>query len=458
MKLQLEPLLVILALLSAPLAWSQAGSSDSSQSGSADSSQQQSSDGPQPVFTHPEELPPLAMLSEVTAHSYINLGVGASLGWDSNDAAFAYKGYSQTVFIASPSIELRQSRPTLMWFVGASGSITESNGPGYYNTSNPTASGGFIYQINRRWLINVKDHYMYSADPFRQYLVFTSAPTYNQPNPTVYSPLSTTESNYGDIDLTYQIGAHDSLTFTGTENFSRYLHTTLSAYNVYSWGGASSYQHVFSARLAAGGSYSFTALDFGHGQSRSGIQNFSGFASYVLRPHMSVTGWIGPEYTTTKNLVPIFCDPFGCFIEEFHNKSWSTAFGGNFKWSGQRNAANLSISRSISNGGILLGIVQLYQVNGNFARQLSPRWNLNLGVLYGNNNGYSTRLHAQHLSSFSSYLGFTRQLTPSLNAGLQYIRIYETQKNIIIGPAAPKWTDNRILFTIQYAWNHSLGR
>jgi hypothetical protein len=43
MKLQFGPFLITLALLSAPPAWSQAGSADSPQSGSNDSSQQQSS-------------------------------------------------------------------------------------------------------------------------------------------------------------------------------------------------------------------------------------------------------------------------------------------------------------------------------------------------------------------------------------------------------------------------------
>ena len=61
-------------------------------------------------------------------------------------------------------------------------------------------------------------------------------------------------------------------------------------------------------------------------------------------------------------------------------------------WSGQRNAFRAGVSKSISDGGILLGIVQLYQASANYTRQLNPRWNLNAGMLYGDNNGYSTRL------------------------------------------------------------------
>src|SRR5208337_43289 len=111
MKLRFGRFLITLAVLSAPVAWSQAGS--------ADSSQQQSSNGPQPVFTHPEDKPPLAMLEEVTSRSFINFGIGAISAWDSNAAAFAYRGYSQTLFIISPSLEVKQTRPTLMWYVSA---------------------------------------------------------------------------------------------------------------------------------------------------------------------------------------------------------------------------------------------------------------------------------------------------------------------------------------------------
>ena len=40
---------------------------------------------------------------------------------------------------------------------------------------------------------------------------------------------------------------------------------------------------------------------------------------------------------------------------------------------------------------------------------------------------------------------------------MQYLRYYETQKYLYPN-SAPKWTDNRIQFTLQYNWGHSLGR
>jgi len=99
----------------------------------------------------------------------------------------------------------------------------------------------------------------------------------------------------------------------------------------------------------------------------------------------------------------------------------------------------------------------MYQFNGNYIRQLSPRWSFALGGLYGNNSGYSTLYHLQHLNSFVGNVGLTRLLTPSISANIQYLRYWETQMHIF-GAAAPKWTDNRVQFTLQYNWGHSLGR
>ncbi len=459
MNLQLGTLLVVMALLPAPLAWSQIGTGDAPQGGSVDSSQQQSADGPQPAFTHPEQRPPLAMLDELTEHNFLNVGLGATVAWDSNANSFGYQPYSRTLFIVNPSIELKQTRPTLTWYVSANGGLTTSTGQGYYNTSNPTASAGITYNIDKHWQISAYDSYLYSSDPYQQYLAYLGSPTYNQPNPAVYVPLTTTQQNSGVLDLTYRIGPHDTLTFSGTESFRRFLHNdAFSNYNLTTWGGSSSYQHLFSPKFSAGGAYSYGSLDFGHGQSRSGIQTLEAFANYQFSPHLSVGGWIGPQDTATKNKIPIFCTPYGCYIEVFHNNMWDVAYGGNFGWSGQRNAATVSFSKSVSDGGVGFGIAHVYTVNGNYVRQLDPRWNLQLGVLWGDTNGAASQLTVhQHLNALAGNAGLTRQITPALSASVQYLRYYETQK-YIYPTSAPKWTDNRIQFTLQYNWGHSLGR
>ena len=169
MKLQFVPFLLVTVLVSAP-AWSQSGPSLTPTT-PVDTSQPQGDSGPQAVFTHPEEKPPLAFLDEITAHSYVNVGLGVTTAWDSNAAAFSYQPYSQTLFMFNPSLALRQTRPNFTWYVGAYGTLSTSTTPGYYDTSSPSANAGFTYNINKHWQINASDSYAYSYNPFQQYLV-----------------------------------------------------------------------------------------------------------------------------------------------------------------------------------------------------------------------------------------------------------------------------------------------
>ena len=194
----------------------------------------------------------------------------------------------------------------------------------------------------------MKDSYIYTNDPFAPYLTYDGVPTFNDPNPVIYIPQAVTEANVGSVDLTYQMSQHDSLTFTGGESFQRYFNTGLAANNSYSYSAGSNYQHEFSARLSAGGGYSFTAIDYGHGLSRSGIQAIIGFASYQLSPTMYVTGFMGPEYTASKDIVPTFCFPgFGCFgYHAQYQAEWNLAEGATFGWSGTRNALRARIQAS----------------------------------------------------------------------------------------------------------------
>ena len=475
MKIQFGPFLIVLALLAAPLAWpqsgsggsssggsssggsSQSGSSDSSQNGASDSSQSPESSGPKQVFTHPEQKPPLALLDEVTAHSFIQLGLALGTSWDSNAASFAAQGYSQTLLTVGPSIGIEQVHPGVAWQVQYSGGFMYAPTRTAYNSFNHDFTGGALWQFSPHWQVAANDSYIYTADPFQTYLVNQGVPTYNQPNPTIYIPLAVLEQNSADLDLSNKLTAYDSLTFTGTENFRRYLHTSYSLYDEYTWGGLVAYQHSFSARLLGGTAWSYTAIDIGHGTSRSGIQMYQVFGSYKINPHMVVTGWVGPELTNTKNIIPVLCTPYGCFKEIAHQSAWSTAFGGSFGWQGVRNAASIDFSKQVTDGGGLLGVVRLYVADASFRRQLTPKWNFSAGLSYGSNLGISTLYAHRHLDALTGTVTLVRQISPAWYVSGQYLRFYQKQANIYTAQV-PKWTDNRMQISLQYNWGHSLGR
>ncbi len=475
MKREVGLFLVAFAVLSGPYAWSQTGgdpsqtgSTDQTQSGSTDQSQNSSSDqspsstGPQVAYTHPEQLPPLTMLNEVTANTGIKLNVATAL----SENYGTYSGsaeYWQTWGSVLGGVHITQIRPTVVWDLGYNGGVFLRSAPPLpgsrsYTTLNQNARANILWQLAKRWQLAVTDYYVYTNDPFEPYLTIDHVPTFNDPNPVVYVPQAITESNVASVNLTYQMTAHDSLTFTGGESFQRFFNSAYSAYNSYSYSGGSDYQHVFSARLAAGGGYSFTALDYGHGASRSGIQAITGFASYQLSPTMYITGFIGPEYTSSKDIVPSFCFPgFGCFgYHAAYQSEWNLAEGGTFGWSGTRNALRVGFRHQVSNGGGFIGTARIYQATAAYRRPLTQHWNFFAGLSYNNSRSITQYSPGGFFNTLTGTAGISRNISQSWSARVYYAAIHESYRYSLPHPSTVG--TNGVGIALQYSWGHSLGR
>lgn len=485
MKRKLGLSLLVLAVLAvAPHAWSQtgsdqpqSGSSDQSQSGSTDQSpsgstdqsqngpadQSPSSTGPQVAYTHPEQLPPLTMLNEVTASTGIKLSVNTGVLANYNSqGGTSPQNYWQTLSQIGGGVHITQVRPTLAWNLAYNGGVSISNlsnaGGTSYTSLNQSANGNVLWQFAKRWQLNVRDSYVYTDDPFSPFLTIDGVPTFNNPNPTLYIPLAITEQNVGSLVLTYQMAQHDTLSFSGGESFQRFYDTSLAAQDSYSYSGGADYQHSFSARFSAGGGYSFTALDFGHGLSRSGVQAITGSVTYQLSPTMYVSGFMGPEYTASKDIVPAFCFPgFGCFgYHAVYQAEWNIAEGATFGWSGARNALRVGFRHQVSNGGGLLGAVQLYQVTAGYRRPLSQHWNFFAGFAYNNSLSIVQHSSNRFLDSLQATVNLSRNISQSWIATVYYSAIHTNQQYLTTQPYT--LGANGFGITLRYSWGHSLGR
>jgi hypothetical protein len=492
MKHQLGLSLVVLAVLAVPSAWSQTGS-DQSQSGSTDQSQsgsssqpqsgptnqsqsgspdqsqggstdqgQQSSTGPQVAYTHPEQLPPLTLLNEVTANTGLKLSLLTGLLLNHNAYGGTTSSYWETLGMLGGGIHITQIRPTLLWDLRYQGGVSLTaltvKNANYATNLNQNGGVKILWQFASRWQLAVDDRYIYTNDPFEPYLTNAGVPTFNNPNPVFYAPQAITESNVGSATLTYKLGEHDNLNFTGGESFQRYINTPLSANNSYSYSGGASYDHDLSARLSLGAAYNFTALDYGHGLSRSGITAITPFGSYRLTPSMYITGFFGPEYTANKDIVPTFCFPgFGCFgYHAAYEAKWNLAEGATFGWSQTRNAVRLGFRHQNSDGGGLLGTVRLYQITASYRRALTQNWDLTAGISYNNSLSVSQYHANQFLKALQGNVSLGRNITPAWNATMYYATIHQSQN--YYSPQASTLGSNGLGLSLRYSWSHSLGR
>jgi len=517
MKRQLRPILAAVALLCAPLAWSQSGfpdstlntssdpqqtgatnssqsgagdvsqssSGDASQSGAGDTSQSGSGDtsqigagdtsqsglgGPQDTFSHPEKLPPLNLFNDAVSHTGYSFNFSAGTMAQYVSAGNGLSSYWDNYSLFSGGISIVQARPKLLWSAGYTAGVNTTVGTtnyGNYSNVNQLATAQIIWQLASRWQFRLKDTYFYSDDPFQPFYTYIGQPLPNYPNPIIYFPQTVVEQNQATADLTYLLGAHDSVDFTGGESFQRFLRGVSEEnlpgfsglWDSVTYSGGGFYQHLFSSKLAAGEGYVFTALDFGHGQSRAGVQTFQTFASYKFSPRLQVSGWVGPELTGTKDLVPVFCLPSGCLVEIQRNSYFNVAEGGSVSWiASSKNAMGLQYVNSITNGGGVFGAVKFYQVTATYGRPLTRKWRLGAGFVYANSSSISNYNGSQYLYSSQGTVSLGRQLNEALTLNTYYSFIHQTQNYYGLLGVPVTLTTSGVGFTIRYTWNHALGR
>jgi len=461
---------------------SQSGAPDGAQNGAPDTpaaggggdndGSQLGLGGPQATFSHPEKLPPMTMFTDQVSHTgytftfsagevaqYLSGGYGGS------------PGYWDNLNLVNAGLNIVQARPTILWSLGYNGGVSTTTGTvnSTYSNLNQAVNAHIIWAFAKRWQFRFKDSYFYSDDPFQPFFTFLSAPTPNNPNPAIYFPQTILEQNQASADITYLLGPHDSVDFNGGESFQHYLRGIADSnnsgfnpgalWNSTTYSGGVFYQHVFSPRLSAGEGYIFQALDFGHGQSRAGVQTFQTYANYRISPRMTISGWVGPERTGTKDIVPLICFPSGCLIEVMHMTYWNVAEGATFSWAAPHgNSFGAQYSHSITNGGGIFGAVRFYQIVATYNRPVNRNWSFSAGLWYSDSQSISDYEGQSYLYSKQGTITFSRKINQDWNLSSYFALIHQNQ-NYYGNLGLPTSVSTAgIGVTVQYAWNHSVGR
>lgn len=458
MKSGFGVLVMAMVLLLAAGAWSQSQSQDDT--GSATDTQVQQ--GPKPEFTYPDTTPSLDFLSQAAENSSLTLGIGGGIGYYNNIYRVSNNNQSRVIYDVRPIVKIQQFRPNLAWKLSYAGGLQTYSQPstvrtGGYNTLfSQNAGVDILWQIAHHWQLHALDDFVYSANPFDSYLTNPGTPTVNNPAPETFFPLSRYTRNNGLLELTHQLTLHDTLDFSGTSYLRRTANAdlvTVPFYNLVSYAGRASYNHQFSPQLTLGAGYNYNSMDFGHGVQRTGAQTIMLSAEYLIRPHIVLSGWIGPEYSSTKSIVSI--PILGLvFYQTVHTSMWSTAGGLTLGWQGIRNSFRANFSRQVSDGGGILATTQTYRAGATFRRQLRPRWYGEVGISYWNNT--SITIANRKFSYALGSLSVSHEISRSFNATFQYAYSKENQENVFLG--APGYNQNRIQFTVDYNWHHPLGR
>jgi hypothetical protein len=176
-----------------------------------------------------------------------------------------------------------------------------------------------------------------------------------------------------------------------------------------------------------------------------------------ISKRFTLTGFIGPQYSENQGLAPVTAQPT-------QSSQWSVAGGAEGVWKNQHTSLSAGYSRTISDGGGVLGAVRLQTVHGDFRRQLTPGWSAALTASHGTNQSLTVPFatSASSINQTSAGVSVERNVGKSIGLRMGYSHDFQEQ----FGVPGPTQTSplqtldasrNRFFFTLSYQWAKPLG-
>jgi len=363
---------------------------------------------PSPVLQGPGHLggeaPQLATQSDLATHNVILGGITLGAAFDSKGLYHAPAvpgdtGYatSDTRFFAQPSLAFQQTLKNVAWTLSYTPgvSISEHNTSDYQYAHN--VAGDLTWMPSHRVLIHLRQDYSLSTNPFETVGRVPLLPGLGGPLGPNYEgvlPETRRTSLVSNADITFRLGPHTSLGFTG--GFQKYDYASLST-----GGGTLPVNFInsqvvnasafFSEQLSASQTIGVQAIysdiySYGAETARTQAPTVLLYDTWQVNPHTTLTLFAGPEYVRSRDVLPITFLGITIYIP-FYEHSWEYMAGGTFTWMGRRNALDITGSRRISPGGGLMGTVAATYGGVAFRTRWTPRWTTELRVNFTDQTG-----------------------------------------------------------------------
>lgn len=331
-------------------------------------------------------------------------------------------------YLITPSFDFEETRPRLDWgLTYAPGFIKSQNLPNR-NLFSQDFGGHFTWLPSPHTSLSAQQTYVRSNNPFQQSAT-TPGPTIS-PNQTIFFPSLLQTSILSNAEYSYQFAEHSSIGLGGSFASERFDTTpksgpTQSLIRSQIASGNAYYSHQFSERNQLGVQYEGQVLRFPARDARTTTHTFLFFDEMKLTPNATFTVYGGPEYSLTANQVVVNLG-FIVITIPVRSNQWHTAAGAIYSWTGQRLAVTLNYTRRISDGGGLVGAVELNAGTATLSWRLTGRWSLTSTLTGADNQLLAIKTGQSELRTYSARAGTQYQLSRNLALEMSYERLNET--------------------------------
>ena len=377
-------------------------------------------------------------------------GVNVSATYDDNPLLLSSGIQSNTSETIFPNIRIEESSSRARWTLGYAGGLTVNQNITSENQGSHNVNFDSQFRLSPHVNLRVAETFSLTTGLFDAGNGSEVVAGSGGPNESLITPLATQRSSVTTVATNYHFSLNDMVGASGSFYDLHFTNvpagTQLTDTDTAS--GSAFWLHRIFHEDWGGLSYRFDHITSNPGNDVTQVHSFLAVDTLSLWKRLTLTGFIGPQYSESQGTGT---------AQPLQPSGWSVSGGAEGGWQGERTSVAAGYSRSVSDGGGVLGAVHLQAVHGNFRRVLVPGWAVALTASHGTNQSIFTT-GASSITVTSAGIALERNVGKSIGLRLGYT--HDFQEQYLALPSATPTLDasrNRFFVTLSYQWAKPLG-
>lgn len=382
-----------------------------------------------PVFASGVMLPTVPGEDELPAN-LLKGSVTVGANYDDNVFPNVSPRQWDVDYSVRPAISFTETRPRLEWNLDYSPGIEISQQYFFRNIFAQRLGANFIWRATPHGTFSGEQDYLVTTDPFAGVTTTSPVPTI-APNETIYVPNVRQTWLLTHLLYSYRTSAQTTMGVGGTYSLQWFdtipkSGPTTALIHAQVASGEAFIARKLTAQNQLGFQYGAQVLRFPAADARTTTHSFLIFDQMNFSDHNVLTLYGGPEYSLTHNEAVLNLG-FVVVTLPVNANEWTGSGGVMYNWTGNRMAASIDVSRRVSEGGALVGAVELTSGKLNFIWQLTRNWSVTSALAGADDQLLAaTSASGSELRTYSGQVGFRRELVRNLGLNWYYERLDET--------------------------------
>lgn len=393
-------------------------------------------------------------LSETERSNYLRGGVNVGASYDTNPLLLSSGEAGNASVSIFPNVNISESSSRMRWTLGYAGGLTINQSLANENQDSQNLIFDSQYRLSPHVNLRVAESFSLTTGFFDAGNGTETGAGSGGPNASLIAPLSTQRSSMTTVETNYHFALNDLIGASGSFYDLHFTNvpagTQLADSETAS--GAAFWLHRIVGADWGGISYRFQRITFNPGGGETDVHSFLAVDTLNISSRLTLTGFVGPQYTENQGLFPGELQPT-------QTNGWSFSGGAEGAWKNQNTGIAAGYSRGISDGGGVLGTVLLQTVHANFRREIIKGWAAAVYAMHGTNQSLTVPLATSAGSISLTSAGISLDHNVTKNMGMRMGFSHDLQQQF--GLPAPNPTQNanrnRVFLTLLYQWAKPLG-